>query len=254
MVKRIKKPPVELRKRREWFSRYEDGESAQQIAKTDGYDIRTVKKQIDLERQEREIREARSIVLRKALEDHYADLCSFAQKLDSDLNSERSKLAGLREDRKWSALHEHLPRSVIWKSFERWEELHQEKDRLEEVLNRLVEKQIESRTKKKFGKSLQEMGLSIKHVEAISNHIRYFSLGQRESVRDFDFYKISEDKESETVKLIRETLDIAMTWKEFEDLSRLWTELERVRRVLSDELAVIILRRVVPGRCRYCPL
>ena len=45
-----------------------------------------------------------------------------------------------------------------------------------------------------------------------------------------------------------------LDWKEFEDLSRLWGELQRVQRVLHDELTVITLRRGVPGRCRYCPI
>jgi len=254
MAKRVKKPLVEPRKRREWFRRYEEGEAAQQIAKTVDYDVRTVRKQIDLERQEKERKEARSIVLRKALEDHYADLCSFAQKLDSELSSERSKLAGLREDRKWSALREHLPRSVIWKSFERWEELLSEKSRQEQKLNEVVEHQIESRAKKNFDKAYQEIGLSRRMVEAISAHIRDAALGQPEDLTNFDFPKISEDEESDAVKLVKEMLDEASTWKELDDLRRLWTELERVRRVLSDELAVIILRRVVPGRCRYCPI
>jgi hypothetical protein len=38
------------------------------------------------------------------------------------------------------------------------------------------------------------------------------------------------------------------------EMSRLLTRLEVVKRKLHDELLSIILRRVVTGRCRYCPL
>lgn len=249
-----KKPPIEPGKRRDWFRRHEEGESAQQIAKAVGYDVRTVRKQIDLEDQERERKEARSLVLRKALEDHYADLCAFAQKSDSQLSNDRNTLPMLKDDRMWSALREHLPRSVIWKSFERWEELLSEKAQLEQKLNGIVGHQIESRAKHNFTKSYQDIGLSRRMIEAISAHIRDAALGQPESVKNFDFYKISEDEESDAVKLVKDMLDEASTWKEFDDLSRLWGEFQRVQRILRDELAVITLRRVVPGRCRYCPI
>lgn len=249
-----KKPPVDPIKRREWFRRHEEGESAQQIAKAVDYDVRTVRKQIDLERQERERKEARSIVLRKALEDHYADLCAFAQKLNSQLNSDRNTLPMLRDDPMWSALREHLPRSGMWKSFDRWEQFLSEKARLERMLNEIVGHQIESRAKENFAKPYQEIGLSRRMVEAISAHIRDAALGQSEDLSNFDFPKISEDEESDAIKLVKEMLDEASTWKEFEDLSRLWGELQRVQRVLHDELTVITLRRVIPGRCRYCPI
>ena len=82
MAKRIKKPLVMPEKRREWYKRSEEeGESAPQIAKADKYDVRTVRKQIEIEKQEREIREARSVVLRSALENHYRDLCRYAEGL-----------------------------------------------------------------------------------------------------------------------------------------------------------------------------
>jgi len=43
-------------------------------------------------------------------------------------------------------------------------------------------------------------------------------------------------------------------WEEYSHLQKLFGELERLKRNARDELAVITLRRVVPGRCRYCPI
>ena len=254
MVKRVKRPLVEPAQRRDWFRRYEDGESVTRIAKADRYDPRTVKKQIEVERQIQEEKEARTLVLRQAMEQHYADLYNFAQKLDTELSSERSNLTGLKGNPMWSALREHLPRSVIWKNFDRFEELRKEKERLEQILNKFVKKQIESGAKNKLGKSPQEIGLGWRNTEALSACIRDVTLGMPEVLSNFDFHKISEDVESAAIKMVKEILRKAPTWKKYKDLSQLWAELERVQRILHDELTVIKFKRVVPGRCRYCPV
>jgi len=91
-------------------------------------------------------------------------------------------------------------------------------------------------------------------VEALSLHIRDAALGQLEILKNFDFHKISDDDKSDAVRLAKEILGEVPTWEEFNELSRSWSELERVRRILRNELAVIRLRRVVPGKCRYCPI
>ena len=43
-------------------------------------------------------------------------------------------------------------------------------------------------------------------------------------------------------------------WEQFEEAKSLHDELARLRTALSEELAVIIHRRIVPGRCKYCPV
>ena len=188
------------------------------------------------------------------MEQHYADLCDVAQKLDTELSSERSDLTALKGNPMWSALREHLPRSAIWKNLDRLEELRKEKERLEQMLNKFVEKQIESGAKKKLGKSPQEAGLGWRNIEALSTCIRDAALGVAEGLSNFDFHKISEDPKSDTVKMVKQLLRKAPTWKKYKDLSQLWVELERVQRILHDELMVIRFKRVVPGRCKYCPL
>jgi hypothetical protein len=113
-------PAVQPEIRRQWLKRYEeDGESPPQISIKDGYDVRTVRKQTEFERQEREKREARFAVLRKALEDHYADLFGFAQKLESELVNDSARLTTLKDDPMWSALREHLPRAKMWENLAR---------------------------------------------------------------------------------------------------------------------------------------
>jgi predicted Zn-ribbon and HTH transcriptional regulator len=45
-----------------------------------------------------------------------------------------------------------------------------------------------------------------------------------------------------------------VAWEQYQDLKRLYEELKRIKEDLREELAVIMLRRVVPGRCKYCPV
>ena len=252
MKKPTRKPAVRQEMRRQWFQRYEeDGESALHIAQTDGYDVRTVRKQIELERQEREGKEAKTLVLRDALEKHYADLCAFAKKLESQLGSERNMLATLRQDRMWSALREHQRRSVLWKKFERWEQLRDDIARLDRELEKLLGGHIELQLKSVALSA--NPGFDERLFSALIPHIKEAARGQRD-LQSFDLEKIPESANPDIAELVRGVLKIATTWKPYNDLGRVSSELRRVHRILSDELAIIILRRVVPGRCRYCPV
>jgi uncharacterized protein (UPF0335 family) len=120
----------------------EDGQSVSELAKTVGYDVRTVKKQTEMAYQEREGREARSLVLRQAVEKHYAGLLSLAEKMDSGIVQSYLPM-GIKSDRMWTALHEHLPRSPLWKLIDKMEHLNDEA--------RNIEKRAEQRLWDKVG-------------------------------------------------------------------------------------------------------
>jgi len=273
MTKRIKKQPVKPEMRRQWLRRHEEeGESPPQIAKADGYDVRTVRKQIELERQERERREARSIVLRQALELHYADLCAFAQRLASQLTAEGGTLSPLRDDRMWSALREHLPRSVIWKSLDRWEHIQSRIGQLESEMAKSFEEQVKSRSQLNFAIPPQVIGLSKGMVSALAFHCKVMAQEQLGllSRADFNLHQmereltdirlgafaigiVPNDQVPDIQRLVKELLDEVTTWNSYYELERLYTELKRIQGVLEDKLAIITLRRVVPGKCIYCP-
>lgn len=274
MTKRIKKMPVRPEMRRQWLQRYEEeGESPPQIAKADGYDVRTVRKQIDLERQERERREARSIVLRRALEQHYADLCAFAQKLASQLTIEGGTLLTLRDDRMWSALREHLPRSVIWKSLDRWEHIQSQIGQLESEMAKSFEQQVKSRSPLNFVTPPQDIGFSKGVVSALTFQCKVVAQEQPGLLSRADFKlsqlagqvtdmqlgafhigKVPNDQVADTQNLVKGLLDEVTNWSSYYELEQLYAELKRIQGVLEDELAIITLRRVVPSRCKYCPI
>jgi len=60
------------------------------------------------------------------------------------------------------------------------------------------------------------------------------------------------------VEIVRDVLEDLESnirgWEVYSELEKIITEIGRLRRKLREELAVIRLRRIVPGRCKYCPL
>ena len=270
---KAKKPPVEAKLRRDWFRRHEeDGESVPQIAKAGRYDVRTVRKQIEKEREERERKEARSLVLRKAVEDHYRDVCAFAEKLDVEVAREDGTIASMRADHMWLALREHMPRSKIWKNLDRWERLKKELREHERAtanaFQMLIAKNVESRAR-----SASEAGLTESLTMALVAESRFLAEGEwglleragfRSAANDdgtttielgnYNIGNVPHDEVENTKELVGTLLGEVRYQREHYEMQRLVTEWKRVQRVLRDELAVIILRRIVPGRCRYCPV
>jgi hypothetical protein len=271
---RIKKPAVRPELRREWLRRNEaDGQSPTEIAKMDGYDVRTVRKQIEIERQERERREARSIVLRQALEKHYADLGTFAQKLDSHILGDTGSLSIIKNEPMWSALKEHIPRSALWKNLDRWETLREDVRRADSELRRQLEPIVMGKSPLQFPVPRGEVGLSMGIVDMLSAHFIFtaqdesgldkrtdFKLDvadQGTTLIDYGPYTIGRapnERVAEVKNLVLDLMSEVTTREEHGEMSRLLARLERVKRELHDELLVVILRRVVTGRCRYCPL
>jgi len=70
-------------------------------------------------------------------------------------------------------------------------------------------------------------------------------------------FNVSEVQEKHAA-IIREVLidfeSKIISWELYKKTQKLFTELESLKRGLRDELVIIILRRIVPGRCKYCPV
>ncbi len=275
MIKRTKKPAVKPELRRQWLRRFEEeGQSPTQIAKVDGYDVRTVRKQIELTRQEREAREARSMVLRQALQQHYVDLCAFAQELDSHVSwPPRHVSLSMRENRMWQALKEHLPRSIVWRAIQRWEQLA---DRYDLCIRQVEERAtVEAQARGlELAEATGEPGLALGFSESVAfdvdslargqNRLRHVAHFSHSGVTGTDFHQarmgafilglMHRDEMVNVEEVYLQLLDEMSGWEQTNKLQQLVSEFERQTQVLHDELAIITLRRIVPGRCRYCPL
>ena len=282
MTRRVKKPPVKPEVRREWLRRHEEeGESPPQIAAKDKFDVRTVRKQIELCKQEREAREARSYVLRNALEGHYQDMCKYAQGLRSRVGEANSLIAEENRDMVSaatdpylaSALRQHLPRSPLWKALDKREQLQQ---RLVE-LQKELEGRLKDETKRDstFGK-LEAAG-EIQAIEGIRTALAFqaeawsqgssgLTVEANLSVKstkpglvsmEYGFANMGEVQEKhakEIEKIILEFESKIRTWEQLDRMGKIVADIKRVQSALLDELAIITHRRIVPGKCKYCPL
>jgi hypothetical protein len=274
MAKRIKKPPVEPSRGRDWLRRYEEeGQSPPQIAKEDGFDARTERRQIEIEREKRERKEARLMVLRQAMEQHYNDLCSLARRLLSEVSSDDGSLWSMRDGYMWSALKEHLPRSPIWKNLEKWEETQDKIQQLRGSVSKSLEDLIQPESLMKSIPVAIQGGKSIQDLLSASIINSSFLAREETGVNEADFTLSSTDEESTDVELksyfiarvpndrvteflaeVINLLNRVTAAPEYLQMKDLLREREKAYKIIQDELTIIIFRRVVPGKCKFCPI
>jgi len=273
MAKRIKKPTVKPELRQEWLRRYEDGESPPTIAEKDRFDVRTVRRHIEQAKQEREIRETRLIVLRSALENHYADFCRFAEKLDAEIAREEKIPLSLRGDRLWPALKQHLPRSPLWFYLNKWDELLGDLAGLENDIAKRLTEELNTDPKFKETSSTDRERIIPGLATALSFQTKSWAQEHAGLTLTDDFRSESateglvnlrygsafmEGVNKNHVGIIKQVLtefeSEIINWDEFGRLQKLFKDLARLKQNIRDELAIVTMRRVVPGRCRYCPI
>ena len=273
---RTRKPPVTLEQRRDWLRRNEEnGESPPEIAKGEAFDVRTVRKQIEIAKQERENREARSIVLRNAMEQHYNDLYKYAEKLNLQIYDQDITPPSLDEEYIEAALHEHLPRSPIWDYLRKKENLKKiEKAQLVNTRNMIEAAALTDQSLSSISGRMD--GLLPGIIEALVFQVQQWSHGnkginpqdqlQSEPANGFvnlrygfaQLGRVDVEQAHEYQEIIREGLgkleSHLRSSEQYLNLEKTANEIERLNRKLREELAVIRLRRIVPGRCKFCPL
>jgi hypothetical protein len=278
MAKRTRKPPVKPEVGRAWLRRNEEnGESPPQIATTDGYDVRTVRKQIETAKQEREAREARSLVLRNALERHYDDLRILAEKLNSRISGLDNVMPSPDDDLLEAALRQHLPRSPIWSYMLKRQSLQQKSDEQLQRLESTIEQAAKADDRLTPLVTAGLDGVVPGIVAALAFQSKQWSYGNdglnpkdnllMEPAGEgfvnlrygaFHMGKMDTEHAERYKKIVRDVLEDMesnlRSGEAYHDLEKTGAEIRLVSRKLREELAVIRLRRIVPGRCRYCPL
>ena len=278
MAERIKKPPVTPEQSLDWLTRNDLGESVPQIADKDDYDVRTVRSHILRRKQERERNEARATVLRGALENHYKDLCNFALKLDPT-NSSTTMIPPLPadDDIMQIALRQHLPRSPIWNLLVKKEKLLQENTLLLQQTKEELEQTVTADSELKqlaiagltgiipgiilfFTRQLETWS----HRNSEWNATTYLRVDPNEKgfqlqigFSGLGFFDKKEDADR-TLEVLRPVIEgVEKDIRNSESLRKLIqadNELLRIYRKLHEEISIIRLRRIVPGKCKFCPL
>ncbi|MFC1967745.1 hypothetical protein ACFLV2_03830 [Chloroflexota bacterium] len=98
-------------------------------------------------------------------------------------------------------------------------------------------------------------GLDIKkdfHIEQKGGQLHIAKVGA------YNIGKINPEKEQEQSSILKQILsdyeaDI-LKWESYQELQQVYSDLSSLKKSMSEELDIITLRRVVPGRSKYCPL
>lgn len=261
---------IQPEQRLNWLKRFEDGESIFKISVEADIDYRTVKKHIGIARNEKELRDERSIVLRGALERHFSDLAKIVDLMLTDLDMGYAiELTGDDEFLQ-SALREHIPRSVIWNLIRKWNSSVNSIFDMETRIREQFESKIFSETTlatvnkskndelfirirsalKPEGKNISHSGLDIKVL--IEKEKAKLIIATKNVIAAFD---ILNEKELDVFKKILMKIQKEMeTWEEFAEMEIQYGKLVDTYNKLKEQLRIMKWKRIVPGRCRLCPM
>lgn len=272
MAKRTKKPPVKPETRHEWLDRNEKGETPPQIAERDEFDVRTVRKHIELARLERDVQQARSAVLRNALESHYHDLLETARNIEKQvlaeapvsLETELPLVAGLRQ---------HMPRSPLWVNLKRWNQTLVELAALQEAIRQKLGISLEDDGRLNGITSSGANGVIPAAVDALLHQMQQWSRGREGLKIDRDihleaasqgrvsmrygfshFGEIEKDHVGTITEVLADFEKKITHWPESQQLEKLYSKLGLLKKGITEILTVVLLRRIVTGKCKYCPL
>jgi len=273
MKKGAKQPRVTHARAMDWLKRSELDENPTEISKTDGYDARTVRNQITLMKQERDEREVRQGVLREALIKHFADICSFARKLEKKIASMKEPFPisdDLTNDPIWFSLREHLPRSPLWKNLDALKDNEARFRESVDTIRGKIEIEVTVRAGMLGISDPEGKGILDGWGDGLLAHVKltaYLGKGiedvtYRKEPRagEVELFKgayslgtMSENQVEAVEKLFDDLLGNALLFDEYSLLKQNTDEFVWIKSSIREELDKIILRRVVAGRCRYCP-
>ncbi len=263
-----KKPAVKLSVRQEWLRRHEEeGESPPKIAQRDGFDARTVRKQIQLAREERDLTESRQALLRQAMESHHKDLISFSEKLQKEVGRHHVS-PSLKADPFLGALQEHLPKSQLWKSIDRVDRLSESLKALEQQVDQRFKKAVEGSTAAKYVPKAEGMGFrdglssALKHYCVSGENLLPPQLrqeGVEPGVIEICYNEwicavVQDAGVQECKEFLTSLMTEACQWPQWQEIITKRSERDREIEAVNEEILVIRLRRIVPGKCKYCPL
>jgi len=261
---------VQPEQRLKWLKRFEEGESIFRIATDANVDHRTVRKHIGLARSEKELKDERSVVLRNALEHHFSDMLSVIDIILAFLDTgEPVELSG-DDEYIQDALRQHIPRSTIWPLLRNWNSYVDDFTSLKAEIRDKLEKTVSSDVtlaainENKSGELFRRMksalkadeknhghpGLDVKDMETEerANQLRTVSSA-------FTAFDILDEKELVVAQAVLTKIQGEMeAWDEFTALENQYHKLADVRTKLKEALRILKWRRVVPGRCRICPM
>jgi hypothetical protein len=266
---RGKKPAVSSYDRRRWLEELESGRGITEITRAAGRDIRVVKRHIEMAQEERQIAHARRDFLLDRLEQHQGDLLNEVQRLRRVV-SQYPPTQLIPDDpmerRLHDALREHTRRLPLKGLLELYEgavaEFRQARDN---VSNQIGER--EAQLVSRLPEEVVTYPWTPALVEALELGMKLDEASGRTHVSEKQgegMYEISWG----SAHLTRSPVSEAMVPIIVEAHKKLLSGAESNRTLFQqhhqrlkelidlvvEELDVFVIKRLVPGHCRYCPL
>ncbi len=227
----------------------------------------TIKHHVELALREKEAKEARVIVIRDALQKHHARLISYAERLYNKVSSEEPLTTDLLEDRMYSALKSHIPRSSLWSNLNRLNNFYEKLDKLEVRLRINLREEIVKDNDIPNKDSVHQGFLEAFHFQVIEwakghgginlkDFFKVHTIGKGESSVEYGAFHLGivADSDVPTIIAVIERWEGKLTeWQEYNDARTIFNQLDSLKMKTKEDLAVILERGIVPGSCKYCP-
>jgi hypothetical protein len=262
---------IQPEQRLKWLKRFEEGESIFKIATDANVDHRTVRKHIGLARSEKELRDERSIVLRNALERHFSDLLTIIDIMLTHIDTGETIEFSGDDEFLQNALREHIPRSAIWPLLRNWNSyvagVTLLKARIRDKLERAVSSDatLAAINERKSDELFRRMRSALKAEERSHGHpgldVKVVEIEERAnqlrvvSSAFTAFGELDDKEELAVVQAVLAKIQSEMeAWEEFTELGDQYRKLADARTKLKEALRILKWKRIVPGRCRLCPM
>jgi hypothetical protein len=257
--------------RQEWLQLFEErGLSPKAIGERyNNYTAVTVRRHLATARQERERRETRFVVLRDAMELHYKDLLQLLERAQATI-SEEDSIAEIMRDRRWKALVEHMPKLPLWRLIASWEgKLGEISDAMANIKAMTT---TELRTSPGFAEAFAGLDMPTvsrafeEQAKAWRNKSRGFDIARdlkitpgeegmsNVKVRAYDLGECRADQAQAVTQVLLDFREKLHDSSEVKAIGKAEERLKALAPELDEELATAILRRVLPGHCKYCPV
>ncbi|PVV83303.1 hypothetical protein DD509_06945 [Dehalogenimonas alkenigignens] len=255
----------------DWLKRFENGETYKEIGDKDGFDERTVKKYINKIREHKETIQARTMVYKEALEKHFKDLTALARRLDQLVMAGKSVTAE-QKDPPFRALAEHLPKSKLWANLSKWENFFTEIEAARERFQGAIKNEIlaDKTLKSAYGSGMMDADNLSKALVLVADSLLHGYKGIRaeDSLNPeptdnpelvvgrfggFNIGTLPPERLPALVTAVSAIENRLTTFKEFTALKEMLERKQVVKEEAHAILTTIVLKRVVSGRCAYCP-
>jgi hypothetical protein len=172
-----------------------------------------------------------------------------------------------------AGLRQHMPRSPMWENLRKWNRTLLELNELKPKVLVSIQKTVDKDSKLAENVLEGVQGVILAVVVVLQHQFDQWARGREGLTLENDFHFDSVDgvkgnlrygfaNFGEVTKDIVEDIKHAMSdlevelrkWPELIEMENLYNRLGRIKASLQEVIKVVILRRIVPGRCKFCPL